>query len=180
MEISDQDLLLRAKNNDRHAFSVLVRRYQSPLRQFLRRFCQGDQALADDLAQDAFIKAFHALKGFKGEAAFKTWLYRIAYNVMASHHRKYALNSIGRGLDGVVEPAVHDGAMLSRDVERAIEQLSSEQQLIFYLVFQNGFTHSEVAAITTMPLGTVKSHANRARSRLQKLLSAWQEEVVYE
>jgi len=89
--VSDSDAALVARvvgDDDRSAFELLVRRYQSPLRNFLRRLAHNDQARADDLAQDTFMKAYKSLATYAGTAKFSTWLYRVAYNTFLNDQRK--------------------------------------------------------------------------------------------
>src|SRR5580700_10720937 len=87
--MSDAALLARARiDDDRHAFGELVRRNQSAVRAALRKLTRGNQALADDLAQETFLLAYRSLRNFRGDAKFGTWLYRIAYNVFVSDTRR--------------------------------------------------------------------------------------------
>ena len=87
--VSDAALIARVVvSDDRHAFSELVRRHQSPVRATLRKLAAGNLALADDLAQETFLLAYRNLKSFRQEARFSTWLYRIAYNVFLADARK--------------------------------------------------------------------------------------------
>jgi len=88
MHHTDQVLIDSVVKEDSHlAFAELVKRYQSPLRYSLRQLTGWNEALADDLAQETFIKAYKALPGYQGKAKFSSWLYRIAYNEMISHFR---------------------------------------------------------------------------------------------
>src|ERR1043165_6878546 len=87
--ITDAELIARVVvQDDRHAFSELVRRYQSSIRTTLRRLTAGNDALADDLAQDTFLLAYRNLRSFRQEARFSTWLYRIATNAFLADARK--------------------------------------------------------------------------------------------
>ena len=89
MELTDADLLARViVEGDQHAFGELVRRHQSPVRGLLRQLVRADVELADDLAQETFIRAYKNIRSFRGEAKFSTWLYRIAYNVFRENARK--------------------------------------------------------------------------------------------
>ncbi len=89
MELTDADLLARVLvDGDQHAFGELVRRHQSPVRGLLRQLTRADVELADDLAQETFIRAYKNIRSFRGEAKFSTWLYRIAYNVFRDQARK--------------------------------------------------------------------------------------------
>ncbi len=190
MEVSDQELIRRVtKGGDRHAYSQLVRRYQSPLRYSLQRWCHGDFSLAEDLAQEAFIKAYQALPGFRREARFSTWLYKIAYNVMLSHQRKKRLDTlcseeeVERASVSSVEKTSNQmtgmaGVDANRDVAAALAQLSDGQQQAIHLCLQRGFSHQETAEIMNIPLGSVKTHVLRGKKKLQALLKSWQNGVV--
>src|SRR5438874_1352668 len=89
VELTDADLVARVLvDDDQHAFGELVRRHQSSVRGLLRQLTRGDLALADDLAQDAFVRAYKNIRSFRGEAKFSTWLYRIAYNCFREDARR--------------------------------------------------------------------------------------------
>ncbi len=89
MELTDAGLVARVLvDDDQHAYGELVRRHQSSVRGLLRQLTRGDVALADDLAQDAFVRAYKNIRSFRGEAKFSTWLYRIAYNRFREDSRK--------------------------------------------------------------------------------------------
>ena len=179
MALSDRDLVNRARRHgDRYAYSQLVRRYQSQLRNSLRGWCHGDHALAEDLAQETFIKAYKALPGFREEAQFSTWLYRIAYNVMASHWRRAAPDN-DRSDRQPEPPATALNADASRDLENALASLSEPQQVAIHLCLQRGFSHREAAAIMNIPLGSVKTHVLRGKQKLQALLAPWQETISH-
>jgi RNA polymerase sigma factor (sigma-70 family) len=171
-EVSDEVLIRRvARSDDRQAFAVLVKRYQSELRGSLRRMCRGDEARADDLAQEAFIRAYRYLRGFKGNSSFRTWLYRIALNnFLNAEKRSLAESEKIRAYADVLPRAEDENLAVQRDVQRALNQLSEPQRLMIDLNLQRGFSHREIVDITGVPLGTVKSHLQRARARLQVLL----------
>src|SRR6185295_9792302 len=89
VELTDADLVARVLvNDDQHAFGELVRRHQSSVRGLLRQLTRSDLTLADDLAQEAFVRAYKNIRSFRGEARFSTWLYRIAYNCFREDARK--------------------------------------------------------------------------------------------
>ncbi len=178
MEISESSLIARVvKSGDQHAYSQLVRRYQSQIRQSLRQWCKEDHALADDLAQETFIKAYRALSGFRSDAKFSTWLYRIAYNVMVSYFRKQPKQVEHTEVEAVDERNEMLAQEARRDIRAAMTQLSPEQQNAVHLCLQLGFSHQEAADIMSMPLGTVKTNVLRGKEKLQSLLSSWQSEV---
>lgn len=161
--------------DDRRAFEQLVRRHQGMVRAQLRRLVQGDNAKADDLAQETFLLAWRKLHQFRGEARFSTWLYRIAYSCFLQARRKRlsAKEDInGDALDQRTSP--HGAAELKIDVKRAMRGLSAPEQNVVLHVVQLGLSHDEAAYVLAMPLGTVKSHAKRGKAKLRALLADWQ------
>src|ERR1700756_768460 len=142
-EVADAALVARVlAGNDRHAFGELVRRHQGQTRALLRRLCKEDFALADDLAQEAFLQAFRKLAQFRADAAFGTWLYRIAYNVFLMHIRSRREEV---PLDEAMPPAEDDEdggrpgpqqtsgveaqSVRELDVRRALSKLSQEERM---------------------------------------------------
>lgn len=173
--MDDQVLINRViETDDRHAFAELVKRYQSQLRYSLRQITGWDEALADDLAQETFIKAYKSIRQFRGDARFFTWLYRIAYNCFLAHRRSL------KPEDALVEEDLPDPGhdqqremALHRDLARAMAVLSPEQRMALHLFLHQEMTHQEIADVMDSPLGTVKSHIQRGRQRLQEQLQAW-------
>ena len=103
-EVTDAELIARVVvQDDRHAFSELVRRHQSAVRATLRRLTAGNHALADDLAQETFVLAYRNLKSFRQEARFSTWLYRIATNCFLADARKRKEELLGDRDDDVAD-----------------------------------------------------------------------------
>lgn len=177
MSVSDQDLIARVvAAKDQHAFAQLVLRYQSQLRLWARRLCNGDVHLADDLAQETFIKAYAALPAFRAEAKFSTWLYRIAYNIAASRWRAKKIDfcELDEQHDQAAEECELRQFAAQKDVGAALQHLSQPQQLAIRLCFEDGFSHEEAAEIMGIPLGTLKTHVNRGKKKLQALLESWQ------
>lgn len=175
IELTDQqliDLVLKAGNQ--RAFGVLVNRHQSGLRASLRQWCRND-ALADDLAQETLLKAFRKLDSFQANAKLSTWLYRIAYNTFLDY-KKIKKNSFHDGLDDIDNVHVaSDGQMeqlhQARDLNQAVAQLPEAQRQSIDLCYTQGFSHSEAADILQCPVGSVKSHIQRAKQKLKDLLS---------
>jgi RNA polymerase sigma-70 factor (ECF subfamily) len=176
MSIPDQELIARVvAKKDQHAFAQLVLRYQSQLRLWARRLCDGDAHLADDLAQETFIKAYAALGAFRAESKFSTWLYRIAFNIAANRWRgkKIQWCELDDNEEVEAEHCELKQFDAKRDVEAAMQQLSPAQQLAIRLCFEDGFSHDEAASIMGVPLGTLKTHVNRGKQKLQTLLASW-------
>jgi len=170
--------LARARQGDRHAFARLVRVHQSRVRLQLRRLAQGDAALADDLAQETFVQAWLHLNEFRGEARLATWLHRIALTRFLQHVRRPQLPREW-GETGAADEPGHDPRAaegLVRDVERALQALSEIQRLAVVHCFHLDLSHAEAAQVLGLPLGTLKSHLDRAKARLRELLGAWKPE----
>jgi len=178
----DQSLVARVLlGNDRRAFEQLVRRYQGMVRAQLRRLLHGDEAAADDLAQEAFLLAWRKLDQFRGEAKFSTWLYRIAYSCFLQSYRKRP-SSAGDVDEEEVEklPEPSHAVNLQLDFERALQQLSAAEQTVLLHCVQLGLSHEEAAFVLAMPLGTVKTHATRGKAKLKTWLAAWNETATEE
>jgi RNA polymerase sigma-70 factor, ECF subfamily len=171
--MADSDAALVARvvtNDDRAAFELLVRRYQSPIRNFLRRLARNDATRADDLAQETFIKLYASIGTYRAQAKFGTWLYRIAYNTFLNDRR-------GRVEETQFEEAHHSPARdmaLSAsnevDVDNALRHLTDRQRAVFDLYYSKGMTHEEVASALELPLGTIKSDLSRGIDRLRRVL----------
>jgi len=176
MPLNDQALIRRVcKDGDQQAFAELVQRHQSRLRYSLRQLTGYDGARADDLAQETFIKAYKSLARFRGDAQFFTWLYRIAWRCFADDCRR---NKRLQVFELQTEPetsyAPQDCENLHLDFARALMKFRPEQRMVLHLHLQREFTQIEIARIMDCPLGTVKSHIQRGRKKLQEYLAAWQ------
>ena len=162
--------------DDRRAFEQLVRRHQGMVRAQLRRLLHGDNAEADDLAQETFLLAWRKLHQFRGEARFSTWLYRIAYTCFLQAYRKRSSDAMVMNSDEIELPtSVRDATELRLDVEKAMRRLSMPEQAVLWHVVQLGLSHDEAAYVLAMPLGTVKSHARRGKAKLRTQLADWQQ-----
>jgi RNA polymerase sigma factor (sigma-70 family) len=150
----------------------------------LRRLTNGNEALADDLAQETFIKSYQALKTFRGGAKFSTWLHRIAYNAFISHvrGRRTEVDYDDYDAYAAAEPGHREETQsinLAHDLRQAMRRLSEAECSAIQLCCQCGFSHAEAADILQQPLGTVKTNVARGKQKLRELLIAWQE-VAYE
>lgn len=171
----DQSLVARALlGNDRHAFEQLVRRHQGMVRAQLCRLLHGDEAAADDLAQETFLLAWRKLDQFRGEARFSTWLHRIAYSCFLQMCRTKSW-AARHAEDDAMEhlPAAMNAMDLRMDLARAMQHLSTAEQAVLLHCVQLGLNHEEAAYVLAMPLGTVKTHATRGKAKLKIWLSAW-------
>jgi RNA polymerase sigma factor (sigma-70 family) len=173
---SDEELVARAAGaNGRPAFAMLVSRHQSEIRNTLRRMLRGNHALADDLAQETFIKAYRSLGQFRGDSSFRTWLHRIAYRSFLSEVRRNEPDSEEIEEHHAVSGDANEAKAFMDDFERAMLRLSPAQRDAVHFALQRGFSHPEIADIMGLPIGTVKTHVLRGRQKLQELLSDWQE-----
>ncbi len=171
----DATVVALAKSGDVPAFEELVKRRQSWLRNLLRRLC-GDAHLADDLAQQALLKAWRNMSGLKTNLAFGAWLRQMAVNVWLDHVRRHALpDTVDADRDEVIEqadPADSEAVADCVDLQRALARLAAPVRLCIVLSYSEGMSHSEISAATELPLGTVKSHLSRGLERLQQILRA--------
>jgi RNA polymerase sigma-70 factor (ECF subfamily) len=176
------DLIKRAQAGDVRAFETLVESHLARLRRFARSFAKSD-ADADDLAQDALIKVYRSLRGYRFESSFSTWLYRVTKNCCVDAQRSAATRE--RMLAAVSEGAGHatesvapaPDVVLLRAEERArlwaaIAGISVEFRTVLVLSDVEGLSIGEVATIENLPEGTVKSRLHRGRTQLARLLQA--------
>lgn len=175
MALTDADLVARVLlDDDHHAFAELVRNHQSSVRGLLRQLTRTDLALADDLAQETFLRAYKNLRGFRGEARFSTWLYRIAYNCFRedARKRKELVGIDEAKLQTEQDPQTVDPA-LKHDLMHALSLLPLHERSAVLLCCQNGLSHDEAARVLDIPLGTVKTNVLRGREKLKRTLAAW-------
>ncbi len=175
MPLTDADLVARVLlDDDQHAFGELVRNHQSAVRGLLRQLTRADVALADDLAQETFIRAYKNIRSFRGEAKFSTWLYRIAYNCFRedARKRKELVGIDETQLEAERDPKTVDPA-LRHDLMHALQLLPLHERSAILLCCQNGLSHDEAARVLDIPLGTVKTNVLRGREKLKKTLAAW-------
>jgi RNA polymerase sigma-70 factor (ECF subfamily) len=174
VSFSDAELIARVLSlEDQNAFGELVRRYQSPVRGFLTRMARGDSHLADDLAQETFLKAWQKLKSFRGEARFSTWLFGIAFNEFRSEarKRKELSHDPAESPHDPAQPSPAAGNNLRLDLTEAMKVLNSGERAAVILCCQNGLSHEEAAQVLECPLGTVKTNVLRGREKLRRRLA---------
>ena len=169
---------------NKRAFDQLVRQYQSPVRRFFLSQTLGDEMLSDDLAQDTFVKAYTHIGQYRGTSSFLTWLTRIAYNVWYDYKRKEqpipqsqlggkevdtsgVSNTSGQSL---FSSSYREGQGEGLDIYRALQVLKEEERTCITLQIVEGYSIDEIADMTKMPTGTVKSHLKRGKDKLANYL----------
>lgn len=175
MSFTDTDLIARVLSRaDHNAFGELVRRYQSPVRAFLTRMTRGDSHLADDLAQETFLKAWKGLRSYRGGSRFSTWLFGIACNELrrASRARKeIAMDDLPVPPPDSQSATNDSGNSLRLDLTEALKRINSEERAAILLCCQNGLSHEEAARVLNCPLGTVKTNILRGKEKLKRYLA---------
>ena len=152
-------------------FIDLVRVEQEPLRRFLLALCNGNAALADDIAQDALVRAYVASGSFLGLSKFSTWLFRIAYNCYIDHHRKVRLE------EAPVEAAIavpaddaSDASFRYQQLYQALEKLPEKEKAAIALFYFEDLSIKEIAGILNIPQGTVKYNLSMGRTHLKQYI----------
>jgi RNA polymerase sigma-70 factor (ECF subfamily) len=155
-------------------FKAFVARHHGPLRGFLRRLCDDD-ALADDVAQETFLKARRALHTFRGEGSEASWLLRIGYREFLNTRRRktHEVHSDDDVVGIDTDAARRTARIAERDVRRALRVLSDDERAAIAACFYEGLTHDEAASVLDMPLGTLKSHVARAKEKLRGPLASY-------
>jgi RNA polymerase sigma-70 factor (ECF subfamily) len=175
VSFTDADLIARVLlHEDHNAFGELVRRHQSPVRAFLVRMTRGDSHLADDLAQETFLKAWQKLYTFRGTSRFSTWLFGIAFNEFrgaARQRKELALEDMAESPPELAGPSGAAGSNLRLDLTEALKLLNSNERAAVVLCCQNGLSHEEAAQILDCPLGTLKTNVLRGKEKLKRRLS---------
>lgn len=181
----DQQLVERVQSGDKRAFDLLVSKYQRKLGRLLSRFIR-DPSEVEDVTQEAFIKAYRALPGFRGDSAFYTWLYRIGINTAKNH-----LVALGRRAPTSTEMDAEEAEnldsgeqlrdlntpenqMMSKQVGETVNQtlleLPEELRTALTLREIEGLSYEEIAAVMQCPVGTVRSRIFRAREAVAEKL----------
>jgi RNA polymerase sigma-70 factor (ECF subfamily) len=179
---TDEELVARSKTGDTESFNQLVRRWERPIYALAYRTL-GREEDARDVTQETFLRAFRALSGFKGDAKFSSWLYRIALNLCRDwirKERRAPLVPVPEGVE-VEDMAAERGptesvedlaarAEIGREVARAMAYLPPEQRQAIILKEYHGLTFQEIADLMRCPLSTVKTRVYQGLSTLRKQL----------
>jgi RNA polymerase sigma-70 factor (ECF subfamily) len=181
----DQQLVERVQRGDKYAFDLLVSKYQRKLGRLISRFVR-DAAEAEDVTQDAFIKAYRALPSFRGESAFYTWLYRIGINTAKNHllaNKRRAPTSTP--FDAEESESLEEASLLREVntpenelmskqivdvVQKSLQQLPEDLRNALTLREIEGLSYEEIASAMNCPVGTVRSRIFRAREAVAENL----------
>ena len=150
-------------------FISLVQAEQEPLRRFLLALCGGDAALADDIAQDALVRAYVASGSFLGLSKFSTWLFRIAYNCYIDHCRMASVEkaSVDEALD-LPSADASDASFRYQQLYQALDRIPEKEKAAIALFYFEDRSIKEISAILGIPSGTVKYHLSMGRTHLKQ------------
>ncbi|MEJ2630034.1 MAG: RNA polymerase sigma factor RpoE [Acidihalobacter sp.] len=183
-EVADVELVRRVQAGDTRAFDLLVLKYQHKILHLIGRYVH-DPVAAQDVAQEAFIKAYRGLRNFRGDSAFYTWLYRIAINTaknfLVTESRRtpdYEVNAEDaehlNGESGLKEYATPERELLSEEIKqqifKAMEDLPEDLRSAIVLRELEGMSYEEIAQVMECPIGTVRSRIFRAREAIDRQL----------
>ena len=178
--MDDRDLIACAQQGDRQAFTELVCRHQDSIVSLTYRMC-GDLHLAEDAAQEAFVRVWQNLKSYKPQYAFRSWLYRIATNAALDFLRRERptteLDSLSLTHPGASPEQSVEENQQAAHVRRAISQLSEPLRVVLILREYQELTYQEIADTLDIPVGTVMSRLNSARVQLRHELLVLLEEA---
>jgi len=180
----DQKLVVRVQKGDKTAFDLLVRKYQHKVAKLVSRYVR-DRREVEDVTQEAFIKAYRAIGGFRGESAFYTWLYRIAVNTAKNYLESQSRRPPGSDMEiegaeliesgaGLRDQATPERQMLTNEiastVHRVLELLPPDLRTAITLREIEGMSYEEIAEVMDCPIGTVRSRIFRAREAIDQEL----------
>ena len=184
---TDQQLVDQVFKGNKHAFNLLVLRYQHRILALVSRFIR-DQSEVEDVCQEAFIKAYKALPKFRGDSAFYTWLYRIAINTAKNHMVTKGRRPPGTDVDlgdadlaelpsELVDNGSPEDKLSSNElhllINNAIEELPEDLRTAFTLREFGGLSYEEITQIMDCPVGTVRSRIFRAREALDAVIDPY-------
>jgi RNA polymerase sigma-70 factor (ECF subfamily) len=181
-DLPDRELVARCQRQDPDAFAELLSRHQDRIYTAITRFC-GNAEDASDITQRAFINAYRKIGEFKGDSAFSTWIYRIAFNQAISfrrENRRAPVSIYSKDDEMLTEPAEAtnpserlESQETQRKVQQALDLLEAADREIILLKDLQGVSYEEIAEILQIPKGTVRSRLHRARLELKAKLKSF-------
>jgi RNA polymerase sigma-70 factor (ECF subfamily) len=179
MEI-ERELIVRAQRGDRGAFGELVRRHRKGVVNVVHRMC-GDANLAQDAAQEAFIRAWKHLPSYRPRSPFRNWVYRIANNaaldVLRRQRETVDVDALPLASSGAGPEAAVEKEERATRVRQAVLDLPDASRAVLILREYEGLSYKEIADTLSIPIGTVMSRLNYARNRLRDLLAPCLEDL---
>ncbi|NIA16266.1 MAG: sigma-70 family RNA polymerase sigma factor [Nitrospiraceae bacterium] len=169
---SDLELVRLAKKGDSGAFSLLVARHQHMVYNVSFRFMR-ESALAEDMAQEAFLKAFRVLKGFRGDSSFSTWMYRVTASVCLTELSKRKRRNEVPFLpahENRTDSKAHDTFDMPDLIRQCVGELPERYATIITLYYLDEACYDEIARVMGVPMGTLKTWMHRARKKLRKIV----------
>lgn len=170
--LTDDELVARARTGDDTAFGLLLRRHDSAMRRLAFRLL-ADATAMDDVLQDAYLRAFRALPGFRQGAQFGSWLYRITYNACIDELRRARRRPLAMADPperATARPSPERAVTATELVRSALAALPADQRVAVVLVDGEGFDNRSAARILGVPAGTVASRLSRARGQLRRMM----------
>jgi len=173
--MSDVQLIAAARKGDRRAMAALYTAHSGRVYSVVRRMV-GDDHLAEDVSQDAWVRAFEKLHSFRGESSFGTWMHRLAVNSALNRLRRQSKRpNVEAAADKQSGPPPTDDTVLNQKLlSQALDQLSPGYRTVLVLHDVQGLTHDEIADRMGVAVGTSKSQLHKARARMRDLLSPGQ------
>lgn len=170
MPPTDESLVAQAiRLKDTEAFAELVRRYQQKIL-LLQQRLTGERSLAEDLAQETFLRAWQKLHTFSGSGSFGGWLASLSYNVFRAHWRKNRRQREEVPLADLEFPTTETDQSGLADLDRLLDMLNREDQVIMTLTYAYGLSAPEVGRVLEMPTGTIKARIHRAKAKIRERL----------
>lgn len=180
--LADNELVDLVRQGNKHAFDLLVEKYQYKIQKLISRYI-SDPVEALDVAQDAFIKAYNAIDKFRGESSFYTWLYRIAINTAKNHIVSQSRRTLDADVDvldidqtlirsNIKEYITPERLLISDEIENVvyavIDHLPKDLRTAITLREMEGLSYEEIAGVMACPIGTVRSRIFRARAAIER------------
>lgn len=154
----------------RKQFETLVERCEGPLRKFLTALCCGDSFLADDIAQDSFMKAYISSDSIRNEANFEAWVFKIAFNTFINYRRSEKKEVSVDEIRSMTSEQTSDSAFRYEELYSALNRLSDKERTSILLYYLQGYNIKEISDIENTSADAVKQHLSRGRIHLQKFL----------
>ncbi|OGC89518.1 MAG: hypothetical protein A2W25_16615 [candidate division Zixibacteria bacterium RBG_16_53_22] len=172
--LSDEDIIARVGDGDIEAFGILVKKYENFIYTLIRGMVLSEDS-AKDISQEAFLRAYRALRRFEKKSSFKTWLYRIAHNTALNYIKRNKIPSAAQEIEPDAPLDSGENIPLRMTIRRLIDRLKPEHKVIIMLHYFDDLKYEEIAQVLNCPVGTVKIRLFRAKHELKTL---WEKYAV--